>query len=179
MNRQLISQFCLSFAVLFNLAAARNTAAETPPNKAQVVEFCEQHLGQKVGNGECWTLAEDALHSAGFKGSHGNNPGKGDYVWGKLVLDFESGTAGPTAAAGALADVTPGDVIQFRDATFKAHGRWESFGHHTAVVRSVDLKEQTISFLQQNFGGKTVKEGKLKLPILKKGWIRVYDPVAK
>jgi hypothetical protein len=172
-RRNFRNKLCLASLLLVGFGLCRSQAAEP----AKVVQFCEDHLGQKVGNGECSTLAEEALHAGGFKGISGNKPEKGDYVWGHLVYTLDAGTS-PTAE-GKLEDIEPGDVIQFRDAFFKSKGRTLSFGHHTAVVRSVESDRQTLVILQQNFAGKTVKEGKLHLPSLKKGWIRVYQPVAK
>lgn len=42
----------------------------------RVVEFCEQHEGDLVGNGECWTLAAEALKAAGARPAHSYNFGQ-------------------------------------------------------------------------------------------------------
>lgn len=64
-----------------------------------VVKFCRSHLGRRVGNGECWTLAERALVAAG-----GRTPLMSSmYVFGEEV---------------AAAEAAPGDILQFYEAEF-------------------------------------------------------------
>lgn len=71
---------------------------ETAVNQ-KVVAWAHSRLRQKVGRGECWDLAHQALRSAGARSS--TSTGRDDnYVWGKPVQ---------------LERVVPGDVIQFRD----------------------------------------------------------------
>ena len=42
----------------------------------RVVEFCEQHEGDVVGDGECWTLAAEALKAAGARPARSYNFGQ-------------------------------------------------------------------------------------------------------
>ncbi|HXJ20550.1 MAG TPA: hypothetical protein VMT03_09980 [Polyangia bacterium] len=115
-------------------------------------------MGQKVGAGECWDLADQALRAAGAASSTTTGPDD-DYVWGDKVIP-----------AGAL----PGDVVQFRDyvATVRtttditfddgsSSSGWTEEQierpHHTAVVESTGRAGLVV--LEQNVdpGGKKVQ----------------------
>jgi hypothetical protein len=164
------------------IAVPGRTAA--PDLGEKIVAFCEQHKGEMVGNGECATLAGQALKAAGAKSRGPDAPDKGDYVWGELVLTLEHDTTG-AKVSGKRDAVRPGDVIQFRDAKFagkKPGGKGTytmTFPHHTAVVRAVEAGGSAIHIYQQNVGGKkVVLEATLRLNDLTQGWIRVYHPVA-
>ncbi|HET9954420.1 MAG TPA: hypothetical protein VFQ61_07945 [Polyangiaceae bacterium] len=55
----------------------------------KIQAFASSRVGQQVGDGECWTLAEQALAAAGAKTSNeimgaANVTPDADYVWGKL-----------------------------------------------------------------------------------------------
>lgn len=74
--------------------------AQTTMNK-NVVAWARRRLGQKVGRGECWDLADRALRAAGARSS--TTTGRNDnYVWGRSVQ---------------TAQVIPGDILQFRNFT--------------------------------------------------------------
>ena len=112
------------------------------------------------------------------RGRGADDPNKGDYVWGKLVFTYEAGSK----PAGTVADVKPGDVIQFRDAKWvtRAGNRTTTTTapHHTAVVTAVDRDTGLLKILHQNHQGKRyVIEGVLPLGDLKQGWVRIYESV--
>lgn len=163
------------------LVCGMTGAADKPADK--IVEYAKSQLGKQVGNGECWTLANEAMKTAGTKSSFNftDTPNKGDYVWGTLSFGLEGKGAKET---GALKDVKPGDVMQFRDAKFsgrKGNGTYTmTASHHTAVVLKADTTAKTITILHQNWNGKkTVAEETLTLGDLKDGWIKVYRPQPK
>jgi hypothetical protein len=151
-----------------------------PPLNAKVVEFARKNLGKPVGDGNCITLAKEALVEARAKRANFREP-NGDYVWGEQVTDFK--------------DVLPGDILQFRDAIFrgvKSIGggrkvRWfAEYAHHTAVVAKVERGGRLITIYHQNVAtqGKAddekgnVQEGELRMEALQKGgWIKAYRPV--
>jgi hypothetical protein len=112
-------------------------------------------VGSAYGNGECWTLAEDALIQAGARTSRQLTPrfsSRADFVWG----DVET----------SLNEIHPGDIIQFVGysavltttvADFLAprgrvvsptqtHGR----GHHTAIVLRVLVPGCLVEVIEQN-----------------------------
>jgi hypothetical protein len=75
----------------------------------QIVTYVSGNIGTQVGDGECWTLAEQALAQAGAQtsrdimGASKVTP-DADYVWGDKI---------------AAKDITPGDILQFRDYVMK------------------------------------------------------------
>src|SRR5258706_3314819 len=47
-----------------------------PELNQQILDFVNAHLKKKVGRGECWDLAAEALNQAGAKWNHKYNYGK-------------------------------------------------------------------------------------------------------
>ena len=68
---------------------AKGGGSKTPgPSLADsVVSFASRSLGQRVGDGECFALADRALRNAGAKSAAAFGPvvPDGDYVWGSEV----------------------------------------------------------------------------------------------
>ncbi len=144
-------------------------APTTQQIQKKVVEFATKKIGQKVGSGECFDLADEALTKAGGKtaSDYGKITRTADYVWGGLV---------------ANATAQPGDILQFKNYKLKittttstkaSHGKdfefeytWTdektlSRPHHTAVVTKNGSKKFEI--LEQNVERATpgVKERKV------------------
>jgi hypothetical protein len=137
-------------------AAAR--AAAVPDLNVQILKFATDHMGQQVDNGECWTLADDAMKSA-----HTTHPGL--YVWGRPLKPSET--------------VFPGDIIQFTSVHLQNGTRWLDLGdpNHTAIVSQV-VSSGVYIVLHQNFGkpGKTVSELKIDLNQKTAGQFIIYRP---
>ena len=137
-----------------------------PKLNQKVVHFANARKGKKVGNGECWTLADQALKSAGAK-----RPGRddlGNYAFGRRL--------------GSKETLRPGDILQFEKAEFVHRGenRWsrQSFPHHTAIVYRVSGSKLTL--LHQNVNGKrTVQMTTLDLSERTKGTVTGYRPQAR
>jgi hypothetical protein len=132
--------------------------ANGQPSLGQRVHtWATNHLAQQVGNGECFALADQALRASGARSAadYGEVTADADYVWGSAVQ---------------LADVQPGDVLQFRDyevtievtvtrtKTFLDGSTEESEDtttetytrpHHTAIV-SAKLSGGQLRVLEQN-----------------------------
>ncbi len=177
------SLFPLVVVAVFLPAAVR---ADDKIN-ARIAEFCKENLNKKVGDGDCYDLAQHALAAAGARPEfkYKNYPNKGDYVWGEqlVLLEVESGKQKLT---GKLKDIQAGDVIQFRDTKFagkKANGKGTytlAFSHHTAVVGEAEAGGKVVKIYHQNMGGKKeTLPGALTLEHLSEGWIRVYRPNPK
>ena len=137
-------------AITPSVQAKTPTAATHETLNLQVLDFARGKLGKQVGNGECWTLAFQALDHV-----HAKRPGQDGlttYQFGKQV---------------ALSVIKPGDILQFENVNFKhtsSNGSWStsSFPHHTAIVLSVNGKQITV--LNQNVGGnRTVQESSFNL----------------
>lgn len=71
----------------------------------QVHSWARNRLGQQVGDGECFALADSALRAAGARTAedYGRVTPDADYRWGDAI---------------ALAQVQAGDVLQFRNSSF-------------------------------------------------------------
>jgi hypothetical protein len=139
--------------------------AAMPALNQKVVRFARGKLGQKVGNGECWTLADQALRAAGAR--RPGRGGMGGYVFGRALRKGET--------------ALPGDVVQFENASFTHTGPGGSSStttmpRHTAVVYRV--RGTTLTLLHQNFGGdRTVRVGRVDLAEKKGGTVTFYRPL--
>jgi hypothetical protein len=138
--------------------AAVARAAAMPDLNIQILKFATDHEGQQVGDGQCWTLADDAMKSA-----HTTHPGL--YVWGRPLKPNET--------------VFPGDIIQFTSVHLQNGTWWVNLGdpNHTAIVSQV-LSSGVYIVLHQNFGkpGKTVSELKIDLNQKTAGEYVIYRP---
>lgn len=90
-----------------------------------VYTYAQEHFGTKVGDGECWTLANEAVRSAG-----GRPPASASlYNWGTTI---------------ELGQLARGDVVQFSRYTVRitqSDGAWQELTRgaprHTAIVETV------------------------------------------
>jgi hypothetical protein len=115
-----------------------------------VIAWARGRLGQQVGRGECWDLADQALRNAG---AHSSNTTKANanYTWGQAIK---------------LGDAIPGDVLQFlkykvttttttitkfADGTEEEESEVETIErpHHTALVER-SPSNGWINILEQN-----------------------------
>ncbi len=128
-----------------------------------IVAYAMTAKGREVGDGECFSLADQALTRAGARsaGEYSEITPDGDYIWGKPV---------------SLAAAKPGDILQFRNfhilrrVTTTIRGadgsisqmqsqEMEERDHHTAIVTanlgtSLAIAEQNVEplgrIVQQN-----------------------------
>jgi hypothetical protein len=138
----------------------------------QVVEFARSKLGEKVGDGQCSSLAAEALRRAGARvrrGEHGN--------WG----DEQK----------SLLDAKPGDILQFDDVKF-VHTEFRDdggkytqmilFPHHTAIIARVRKRgtKPIVVVLHQNVAHtQIVQEWTIHMADKKRGTVKLYRPVMK
>lgn len=114
----------------------------------QIVAYARHRLAQRVGDGECYTLANRALGNAVARtaADYGEVTPNADYVWGSPVT---------------LSDLRPGDVIQLRnyqyertvdvnnpDGSGSTNTVLQERPHHTAIVQRVEGSVVTV--LEQN-----------------------------
>ena len=103
---------------------------------ARVVQYAQDNMGRKVGSGECFDLADQALRAAEAKSAadFGRVTPTADYIWGQAVT---------------RAQTRPGDILQFRnysetvvttisyaDGSGETLTETHSRPHHTAIVRT-------------------------------------------
>lgn len=129
--------------------------AQTGDPAPRIAAFCLTHTGQRVGNGECWTLADDAFKSAGTR-----RPGRDLRVWGRVVNPSKE-------------SLKPGDVIEYQSARF-SDGTITGTAHTAVVVRAGNL--ESFSIAEQNWGRKTVRVREMNLKTLVSGKVTVYRP---
>jgi hypothetical protein len=159
-------------------SAAPAPATTTVPGPA-VVQFALSQVGTQVGDGQCATLAIQALQAAGAKTTldYGVSGPDADYVWGTLVTSY--------------ADVQPGDVIQYRNVRIVETTRTPAgitthtttFAHHTSIVAQ-NLGGGRFLVLEQNVGPKgtvgqtsqVVQENRLNLAAATGGQVWIYHP---
>jgi hypothetical protein len=160
----------------------------SPSVSLQVVGYARQQHGKRVGDGQCFALADRALSSAGARSAadYGTVAPDADYTWGTSI---------------GLADLQPGDIIQFRDyrydreiTTENADGSsrtdddFQERPHHTAIVESVPSVGEVV-VLEQNapdgsavrrshlfFTAGTTKSGRTTTTIQVKGTSWFYRP---
>ena len=145
-------------------AGSKDTPAPRVPQgpiselQRKVVNFAADNIGNRVGRGECWDLADQALRAAGAEPPRG-------YTFGDRI---------------PLNEIQPGDILQFTTARFDEPGYWTIMGmpNHTAVVHAVGDTRAFI--LQQNFGGQRhVTPYDLNLNNLTSGRLEAFRPVPR
>ena len=131
--------------------------------RSAVIRYAQGKLGKQDGNGECWTLVDNALRAAGADTSRDSK-----YDFGNRV---------------SLRALRRGDLLQFEGVTFEHHnanGSWysNSYPHHSAIVESI--KGRTITILNQNVNGnRTVQRSTINLDDQKGGTITAFEPKLK
>lgn len=141
-----------------------HTVTTPVPITAQVLAYAKSHLSQQVGDGQCATLAADAVASGGGVpfyqlGPTGSNS---NYVWGKLVTTL-------TSSNGNVKAIVAGDIIQFSNVTTTETTKivysngttytsesTQNLAHHTAIVSLVNnssLPANNMDVLQSNVNG--------------------------
>lgn len=136
--------------------------AQVPEMNQRIVTYLDEVMGTKVGRGECWDLAHDALELVGANWNH-------QYIFGE--------EKNPKTDS-----IYPGDIIQFEKVTLKYEKDnsiyTETYPHHTAVVYSVTAPgEYRIAHQNTGFGGRKVGVSTLRLTDVKSGKMRFYRPV--
>src|SRR5262245_57969309 len=143
-SRRFVVLAWVTVVVALDLAAAP-PAAPIPPLNQKVLEFARDRIGEKVADGQCLSLAVEALRYAGAN-RYPFDP-REDYVWGRPVASFR--------------EAMPGDILQFRNAVFHGKRRiskgrlvwWhQEYPHHTAIVREVSERGRVVAILHQNVG---------------------------
>ena len=133
-----------------------------PELNKQLKDFVSTKIKTKVGKGECWDLAAQALNSVGAKWN-------GQYIFGSEVY-YKTEC------------VYPGDIIQFKGVRiqYQVKGKIyiEMMDLHTAIIYEVKAKGEYILAHQNNaFSGRKVGLSPIKLKDINKGKFIIYRPV--
>lgn len=145
-------------------------------------------MRQQVGDGECWTLANEALLAVGAKASsQGREPcmSSQSYVHGFLIYSYIPATSPYPEPRGGIqeAGVARGDILQLLSTHFKAKDgrseKWAGAPDHTAVVVGVE-PDGVLRLVEQNIGGvKIVREGSYDMSELVRGEVRIFRAVGE
>jgi hypothetical protein len=145
-------------------------------------------MGQQVGDGECWTLANEALLAVGARASsQGQEPclPSQSYVHGSLIYSYIPATSLYPEPRGGVreAGVARGDILQILSAHFKSKDgrseKWAGAPDHTAVVVGVEPND-VLKVVEQNVGGvKKVRDGSYDMSELMRGEVRVFRAVGE
>ncbi|KAI9789565.1 MAG: hypothetical protein M1816_005972 [Peltula sp. TS41687] len=167
--------------------SATQLAAAQQRYGGEIVRWCRERLGTRVGDGECWTLAHDALEAVAAKcKSRGQEPVMTSQgrVHGVCIYVHRMPSPGSALDGLELAQVAPGDILELRKATFHTQRTpFEFFrsetNKHTAVITGV--ANGVLTVLQQNVlpARENVAEGRYDLRDMIKGEMRIYRPVGE
>jgi hypothetical protein len=132
-----------------------------PEMNKQIIDFVKTKIKTKVGTGECWDLASEALKSV-------NATWNMKYKFGSEI-DYKKET------------VFPGDIIQFEGVVlnYEINGKKyiEKMSHHTAIIFEVkDKTNFTLAHQNNGYSGRKVGLSPLDLSTLTKGKFKIYRP---
>jgi hypothetical protein len=157
----------LSMLAVFTHAQVNTDSIRTAPlsglpvlNQA-VLNFVEQHMDKRVGTGQCWDLAAEALRNT-------NAAWDGLYRYGALINPDTD-------------DILPGDIMQFEGVQVVVETpnskTIEDMSHHTAIVYST-LGKSRFMIAHQNYGRQKKKVGitNLDLTHITTGEVFIYRP---
>lgn len=154
--------YFLSIAFLFT--SQHNYPAlpcdSTPLLNQHIITFVKTHLNKRVGRGECWDLAAEALntHKAKWDSRYGYG----------TKIDYKTEC------------IYPGDIMQFERVIieYEVEGGMmrEEIPHHTAVVYEVKSAGQFIIAHQNYNNKKKVILIPLSMQNIKRGKATIYRP---
>lgn len=135
-------------------AVSQPSVSRSSGSNSAIVDYCRRNNGRKVGDGECWTLANEA-----FKATGKRRPGADNRVWGREV-DYRS------------EGVRPGDIVEFQSALFPGY---ITGSKHTAIVAEGGKGDIVIA--EQNMAGsRKVAFRPINLNSKVRGKVTVYRP---
>ncbi|MBL0327946.1 MAG: CHAP domain-containing protein [Bacteroidetes bacterium] len=142
--------------ILFLFFVASTNAQESNSIAKKILSFCDANKGKKVGKGECWDLAKEALNNAEATWTP-------PYAFGKELKKKDL--------------ILAGDIIQFEKVTIEyPDGAWKDLPHHTAIIYKV-VEGQKLIVAEQNANGKRfVIFSEIDLSYVKKGKFTIYRP---
>ena len=135
------------------------TTDSIPAMNKQIIDFVKAKIKKKVGTGECWDLAAEALQIVNAKWDM-------KYKFGKEI-DYKK------------EPIYPGDIIQFENVilNYEKDGKkyTEKMSHHTAIIYEVINKTNyNIAHQNNGYSGKKVGVSPLDLATLTKGKFKIY-----
>ena len=153
--------FFLSIILLPTLFSLTTDCNETFPLNQQIIEFVNSKMNKKVGKGECWDLANEALTLVQAKWD-------GNLKFGRK-LDYKKEC------------IYPGDIIQFEKVKVKYTENkvtyQEAMPHHTAIIYEVKgTGDFVLAHQNTAYTGRKVGTSSLNLMNVTDGKISIYRP---
>lgn len=153
-------------SVLLGLAGDPPKGPALPPLNQKVLKFAEDHLGKPVGDGECWTLARDALRAAGARLPGYDGTAKTTNVFGRRLKPDEKSL--------------PGDVVWFEKVKMThKDGRTAAMPFHAAIISKVE--DGGLILLHQNYGAGENRRKVQRLDLIgyqkTEGEMSIYRPI--
>lgn len=153
--------FLLSINFLPTLFSLTTDCNETFPLNQQIIEFVNSKMNKKVGKGECWDLANEALTLVQAKWD-------GNLKFGRK-LDYKKEC------------IYPGDIIQFEKVKVKYTENkityQEAMPHHTAIIYEVKGSgDYVLAHQNTAYTGRKVGTSSLNLMNVTGGKISIYRP---
>jgi hypothetical protein len=150
----------LSIFILVNSTFLYSQCEELIPINNSIIEFVDNSMGEKIGRGECWDLAKEALDYAEATLIDA-------YVFGRLLDKNEC--------------IYPGDILQFENIkTELVEGgltTFQNFPHHTAIVYETTSQNEIILAHQNVDGKRKVTTSKFIFSSVIEGELKVYRPI--
>lgn len=137
----------------------------TPLVNQEVLNFVKLHLNKKVGRGECWDLAAEALDKSGADWDHAFSFGK--------KINYRANEC-----------LSPGDIIQFKNVklSYKQNNSVysEAYKKHTAIIYEIKA-DGSLIIAQQNTSdhGRKVSLDPFDLKNLQSGTVEFFRPQKK
>lgn len=163
MKHRFVSIFIPAIFGLFSASffVAPEPCDQIPALNKQIVAFVKTKINKKVGSGECWDLASEALNKVGATWDH-------DFTFGKEIK--------PKTDC-----VYPGDIVQFEgvELDYKKGNviYHEDLAHHTAIIYEVKTKGSFV-LAQQNTDnhGRKVGLDAFDISSVTKGVCKIFRP---
>lgn len=132
-----------------------------PEMNRKIIEYVKTKINKKVGRGECWDFAAEALQLVNAKWDM-------NYKFGKVINYNKE-------------PVFPGDIIQLEGVIlhYEMNGMkyTEKMLHHTAIIYEVKTPNNFMIAHQNNgYSGRKVGVSPLDLATLSKGKFTIYRP---
>ena len=143
------------------LLSTTSDCNEKFPMNEQIIGFVNSNMNKKVGKGECWDLANEALTLVQAKWD-------GNLKFGRK-LDYKKEC------------VYPGDIIQFEKVKVKYTENkityQEAMAHHTAIIYEVKgTGDYILAHQNTAYTGRKVGTSSLNLMNVTGGKISIYHP---